>query len=84
MRKPLPPSDPTRPKGQATKVAGKLLEHPVGAILGVAMAPVALLFDGADALSRPSERASYPARLKAYEVRLAAYEKARREFPIAP
>jgi hypothetical protein len=84
LRKPTPPLDPNRPRGQATRLSGQLLEHPVGAVVGAALTPIALIFDGVDALSRPGERAAYPAALKAYQVRLAAYEKARQEHPPAP
>ncbi|MEB3329431.1 MAG: hypothetical protein VKQ33_09395 [Candidatus Sericytochromatia bacterium] len=84
LRKPTPPLDPNRPGGQATRLSGQLLEHPVGAVLGAALTPIALIFDGVDAVSRPSERAAYPAAFKAYQARLAAYERARRDFPPAP
>lgn len=82
LRKPTPPADPNRERMQLSKANEKLLNHPVGSLLGVMFAVPALIVDGADAASRPAERARYPQAMKEYEARLAQYEKARKDFPV--
>ena len=82
LRKPTPPLDPNRERMQLSKANEKLLNHPVGSLLGVMLAVPALVVDGADAASRPSERARYPQAVKEYEARLAQYEKALKDFPL--
>ncbi|MEB3198450.1 MAG: hypothetical protein VKP62_14715 [Candidatus Sericytochromatia bacterium] len=82
LRQPLPPRDPDRPKGSWSKANEKLLNSRYGGSLGLLLAPAALLFDGADALGRPAERAHYPEAMKEYQRRLGEYEKARRDFPL--
>ncbi|MEB3284409.1 MAG: hypothetical protein VKN33_03880 [Candidatus Sericytochromatia bacterium] len=82
LRKPVPPADPNRPRMSLSKANENLLSHPIGAPLGVLLAFPALLLDGADGLSRPSERARYPEALNEYKKRLAESEKALKDYPL--
>lgn len=82
LRKPTPPADPNRKRLHLSKANEKLLNHPIGSVFGLMFAVPALIVDGADAASRPLERAHYPQALKDYEARMAQYEKARKDFPV--